>query len=45
MTENEMVVWHYLINRHEFEQTLGDSDGQESLEYCSSLGHIELDTI
>ena len=23
-----MVRWHYQLNRHEFEQTLGDSGGQ-----------------
>ena len=25
MTEDEMVEWHHRLNRHEFEQTLGDS--------------------
>ena len=25
-TEDEMVGWHYQLNGHEFEQTLGDSD-------------------
>ena len=29
--ENEMVRWHHQLNRHEFEQTLGDSEGQGSL--------------
>ena len=29
---------------HEFEQTLGDSEGQGSLSCCSSWGHKELDT-
>ena len=43
MTEGEMVEWHYLLNRHEFEQTQGDSEGQGSLEYCSSWGCKELD--
>ena len=28
MTEDEMVVWHQQLNGHEFEQTLGDSEGQ-----------------
>ena len=28
MTEDEMVGWHHQINRHEFEQTPGDSEGQ-----------------
>ena len=30
-TEDEMVGWHHWLNRHEFEQTLGDSEGQGSL--------------
>ena len=28
MTEDEMVGWHHRLNGHEFEQTLGDSEGQ-----------------
>ena len=43
MTENEMVGWHHQINRHEFEQTLGDSERQGSLVCCSSWGHKESD--
>ena len=31
MTEDEMVGWHHRFNGHEFEQTLGDSEGQGSL--------------
>ena len=31
MTEDEMVGWHHHLNGHEFEQTLGDSEGQGSL--------------
>ena len=31
MTEDEMVGWHHQLNGHEFEQTLGDNEGQESL--------------
>ena len=31
-------------NGHELEQTLGDSEGQESLVCCSSWGQKELDT-
>ena len=30
VTEDEMVGWNYQLNGHEFEQTLGDSKGQES---------------
>ena len=28
MTEDKMVGWHHRHNEHEFEQTLGDSEGQ-----------------
>ena len=38
-----MVEWHHRLNGHEFEQTLGDSEGQGSLEYCNSWAHKELD--
>ena len=41
-TEDEMVGWHYLLNGHEFEQTLGESKGQGSLTCCSPWGHKEL---
>ena len=30
-TEDEMIGWHHWLNRHEFEQTHGDSEGQRSL--------------
>ena len=43
MTEGEMVRWHHQLNGHEFEQTQGDSEGQESLVYCSSSGQKESD--
>ena len=43
MTEDEMVGWNHRQNRHEFEQTLGNSDGQGSLECCSPWGHKESD--
>ena len=26
-----MVGWHHQLNGHQFEQTLGDSEGQERL--------------
>ena len=32
MTEDEMVGWYHWINEHEFEQTLGDAEGQGSLD-------------
>ena len=31
MTEDEMVGWHHRLNRHEFEQTPGDSEEQGRL--------------
>ena len=34
-TEDKMVRWHHWFNGHEFEQSLGVSDGQESLVCCS----------
>ena len=39
-----MVGWHHQLNGHEFEQTLGDSEGQGSLACCSPWGCKELDT-
>ena len=30
MTEDEVIGWHHQLNGHEFEQTQGDSEGQES---------------
>ena len=35
MTEEEMIGWHHQLNGHEFEQTPGDGEGQESLECFS----------
>ena len=43
-TEDEMVVWYQQLNGHEFEQALGDSEGQGSLACCSPWGPKELDT-
>ena len=36
-----MVGWHHRLNGHEFEQTLGDSEGQGSLVCGSPWGHKE----
>ena len=30
MTEDEMVGWHHRLHEHEFEQALGDGEGQEA---------------
>ena len=45
MTEDEMVGWHHRLNGHEFEQALGDGEGQGSLASCSPWGHKESDTM
>ena len=34
-TEDKMVGWHHQLNGHEFEPTLGDSEGQGSLVCCN----------
>ena len=44
MTEDEMVGWHHQLNGHEYEQTLGDGEGQGSQACCSPWGHKESDT-
>ena len=40
-TENKMIGWHHQLNGHEFEQTLGDSEGQGGLVCCSPWRHKE----
>ena len=37
-----MIGWHQL-DGHEFEQALGDGEGQGSLACCSPWGHKESD--
>ena len=44
MTEDEMVGWHHRLNGHEFDQALGDGEGQGGLVCCSPCGHKELNT-
>ena len=44
MTKDELVGWHHQLDGHEFEQSLGVSDGQGSLAYCSPWGHKESDS-
>ena len=34
-----MVGWHHWLDGHEFEQLLGNSEGQGSLACCSPWGH------
>ena len=43
MTEDEMVGWHHQLDGHEFEQALGDGEGQGSLACCSPWGRRESD--
>jgi len=38
VTDDEMIGWHYRLNEHEFEQTLGDSEG-----WGSPWSHKEVD--
>ena len=44
-TEDEMVEWHLWLNGHEFEPTLGDSEGQGSLAYWGWWVLKELSTL
>ena len=37
--------WHHRLNGHEFEQALGDGEGQGSLACYSPWGHKESDII
>ena len=38
-----MVEWHHRLNEYEFEQTLGDGEGQGSLVCYSPWGRQESD--
>ena len=42
-TEDEMVEWHHRLYGHDFEQTLGDSEGQGNLACCSPWARKESD--
>ena len=44
MIEDEMVRWHHQLDGHEFEQVLGNGEGQGSLACCSQWCCKELDT-
>ena len=39
-----MVGWHHQLYGHEFEQALGDSEGQRILVGCRLWGRTESDT-
>ena len=38
-----MVGWHHQLNGHEFEEALGDGEGQGGVVCCSPWGHKESD--
>ena len=38
MTKYKMAECHHQLNGHEFEETLGDGEGQGSLVCCSPRG-------
>ena len=42
VTEDEMVGWPHWLNGHEFEQALGDSEGQGSLACCSPWSQSDM---
>ena len=44
-TDDEMVRWHHQLDGYQFEQALGDGDGQGSLVCYSPWDCKELDTI
>ena len=44
MTEIWMLGWYLQFNGQEFEQTLGDGEGQGSQMHCSPWGHKESHT-
>ena len=44
VTKDETIRWHHWLNGHEFEQTLGDIEGQGSLSCCSPWGRAESNT-
>ena len=44
MTEDVMFGWQHRLNGPEFQQTLGDGEGQGSLACCTPRGHKESGT-
>ena len=44
VTKDEMIGWHHGLNRHEFEQSPGDGEGQGILSCCIPRGCKESDT-
>ena len=44
VAEDKVVGWHHWLNGHEFEQTLGDCEGQGILACCNPWDRKESDT-
>ena len=44
VTEDEVIGWYHRLHGHDFEQTLGDTEGQGSLACCSPCGCQDLGT-
>ena len=45
MTENEMAGWHHQLDGHEFEQTLGDSEGNLGVLQIMGLQRVRHDLV
>ena len=43
MTKDETIGWHHQLSGHDFEQALGDGEGQASLLYCCPWGDKQSD--
>ena len=43
MTGDDIVGWHHRLSGHEFEETLGDGDGQGGVACCSPWSRKESD--
>ena len=43
MRGDEMIGWHHPLSEHEFDQALGDGEGQGNLACRSPWGHKEVD--
>ena len=44
-TEDEIIGWYHQLEGHEFEQVLGNGEGQGSLVCCNLWDYKESDTI
>ena len=45
MTQDEIVGWHHRLDGHEFEQALGDSAGQGSINreaWCAAVAESDI---